>query len=188
MGRCLLADLPRAIELTAETVLAVRAIDESFEKSRQSLPVRRFTRNFLLSTVFRDPRGPTIGPHEGMELQLMKLGWKPAALFGDVVGFPPSPEELAMVRLSKEGIVGHHTFVVPGLYGSIFPFAHRYSVFSAKSNSGVGNEIESQLSWKAMFGDSPRLHSEIILGRALGYCDKDIFTFILHFSRSFPRK
>jgi hypothetical protein len=123
-----------------------------------------------------------------MELQLMKLGWKPAALFGDVAGFPPSPEEQAMLRLSEEGVVGHSTFVVPGLYGSIFPFAHRYSVFWAKSSYGAGKEIASLLSWKAIFGDSPRLHPEIILGRALGYCDQDIFTFVLHFSRSFPLK
>lgn len=113
----------------------------------------------------------------------MQFGWKPAALFSDVVGEPYFPAENAVAQLVSEGQLKSRTFIFPEL--SVLSVAHsvRYTAYFATGNEVAGEVILGALSWRALSADSPTTNSEFIVGRALGYSDADIFAFVMHFAR-----
>jgi hypothetical protein len=150
---------------------------------RPPMLLPRFDRSILLSSVFFDPRFPAIGPHEYREADLLERGWKPMALFSDVVGLPPSPEECAVARLIDTGRYASYTFHFPECHGSSFPYTIRHTVYFPKKQCDDCNTIQTSLSWRALVGDSPATNVELTVGRALGYCDRDIVAFILNFAR-----
>lgn len=143
----------------------------------------RFDRYGLMASVYFDPRFPAIGPHEGREAYLLAMGWKPAALFGDVVGVPPSPEEHEVAKLVETGQLESHTFRFPELHGPSHIYVIRYTVYFPTGYSDACHSMESLLSCQALTRDSPPINPEITIGRTLGYCDGDIFAFILRFAR-----
>jgi hypothetical protein len=149
------------------------------------LPTPRFSRQTLLRSACFDPRSPCLGPHEGREVALFRLGWKQVALFGDVIGVSPSLEEEAMIKLANTGACQRLTIVIPGQLGSVFSFDHRYSLFIRPGQVIDLPEVHRLLDWRSTFQDLPPVYPDLALGRLLGYSDQDSFAFTLAISRPY---
>lgn len=148
-------------------------------------PRQIFSRKGLLSTVFFDPRFPAIGPHEGREAFLLGMGWKAAALFGDVAGQPITPEETAVIKLVDAGQADVLTFEFSEYHVAALPFFIRYACYFLNGHNDVARTVQAALSSHMLSADSPATHLEFMLGRALGYSDKDILTFVIRSARHF---
>ncbi|WP_374653371.1 hypothetical protein [Dongia sp.] len=140
-----------------------------------------------MSSVFLDPRSPSLGPHESREAQLFQLGWKSVALFGDADDISPSLEEIAMIDLTISGSCAQRTIIVPKQLGTVFSFDHRYSLFVRSGHYVDLSDLRRLLDWRSISVDSPSTHPDLSLGRLLGYSDYDCLTFTIALARQMMR-
>ncbi len=151
--------------------------NESAPHHMRMQPLPRFTRFTLLATVFRDPRWPAIGPHEGRIAWLMAQGWKPAAYFCDVVDFDHD-EMTALSALTAAGVIKMHRRILPAqtplrfchkLVETIFTLPNRGDLVAIlRAASGAWSQRRGDIGYRR----------EYAFAGALGYGLADIDAFV----------
>ncbi|ESK40686.1 hypothetical protein P256_01141 [Acinetobacter nectaris CIP 110549] len=126
---------------------------------------------------------PSLGPHEGKELELMLQNKKELALFYTDSEVPDAFKPyLKSGRLHCKTI--KYDLFLKGLDGKMYQVIH-YIISQQPESKNVLRFVEVLAEIKQK-GFCPNLEREV--GRLLGYDDKDIEYYIQHYQNNHPNK
>lgn len=131
----------------------------------------------LIGTVFRDPRWPPIGPHEGRAVWLMVQGWKPAAYFCDTEDFEHE-EMAALSALSVTGVIEVHRRRLPAQAPLRICYSLVETIFTLPDRGDLVAILRAAFDAWSQRNSDVGYRREYAFAGALGYGLADIDAFI----------